>query len=295
MDNFRGSGKKTSYFEGWYLKHQNQEKTIAFIPAFHVDSSGRKSCSIQVITDEGSRLFSFPGSAFYAKREKFHIKIGPNIFSDEGVSVHLQSGGLSVTGEIGYGPFTLVRYDIMGPFRFMPFMQCNHGVLSLWHTVQGSLVVNGQEVAFDDGATGYIEKDWGASFPRSYLWTQCSSFGGEKCSVMISAAEIPFLGAHFPGCTCSVFTYGHEYRIATYLGAKIEQYSPGRIALRQGKYLLQADLLEGSAHSLLAPKLGGMTRTIRENIACKVRYRFDCRDMPLFDLTSERASFEFAD
>lgn len=44
---FHGIGKKGPYFEGWYLKHQNKGKTIAFIPAVHADKEGNWTASIQ--------------------------------------------------------------------------------------------------------------------------------------------------------------------------------------------------------------------------------------------------------
>ena len=37
MKQFHGRNKKSSYFEGWYLKHQSGEDTVCFIPAFHVN------------------------------------------------------------------------------------------------------------------------------------------------------------------------------------------------------------------------------------------------------------------
>ena len=43
---FHGTGKKGPYFEGWYLKHQNKGKTIAFIPAVHADKEGNWTASI---------------------------------------------------------------------------------------------------------------------------------------------------------------------------------------------------------------------------------------------------------
>lgn len=36
MRNFHGKYKTHPFFEGWYLKHQGNGTTIAFIPSFHV-------------------------------------------------------------------------------------------------------------------------------------------------------------------------------------------------------------------------------------------------------------------
>ena len=43
------------YFEGWYFKHQTQQgQTPALIPAFHIDSEGCRSASLQVISNDRS-------------------------------------------------------------------------------------------------------------------------------------------------------------------------------------------------------------------------------------------------
>lgn len=105
----------------------------------------------------------------------------------------------------------------MGLFRLLPRMECNHEIISMYHGVQGSLILNGKTLTFDDGI-GYIEKDWGHSFPKSYVWLQCNSFMKEKCSIIVSVAEIPYLGMNFKGCICAIHYKGIEYRLVTYLG-----------------------------------------------------------------------------
>ena len=64
MHSFHGTGKRRSYFEGWYFKQQNEEDTVALIPAFHVNATGQASASLQVITNEGSCYVSFPNRHF---------------------------------------------------------------------------------------------------------------------------------------------------------------------------------------------------------------------------------------
>ena len=111
---------------------------------------------------------------------------------------------------------------------------------------------------------------------------------------MLSAATIPYLGLHFTGCLASVWDQGREIRLATYTGARVPVWEPGRVVLERGGTRLEAALLEASAHPLMAPDTGRMARTIHEHARCTVRYRF-FRDGHLrFDLTSPTASFEEA-
>ena len=39
------------YFKGWYFKCCTEDKTIAFIPAYHC-SNHKKTASLQIITDD---------------------------------------------------------------------------------------------------------------------------------------------------------------------------------------------------------------------------------------------------
>jgi len=282
---------KEGYFEGWYLKHQTAEQTVALIPSHHIDKRGNRSTSIQVITQRGSHRFEFPSGLSVTRRDKFYVSIGDNVFSEKGIRVDLSTDGFSVSGELRYGPLAPLASPAMGPLRFVPRLQCSHEVVSMSHSLQGTLYIDGQPVDFS-GGTGYIETDRGSSFPSSYLWTQCNRFE-EDCSVMIAGAWIPLGSARFMGGLGCVFWKGWEYRFATYRGAKIERYCPQGIVLRQGGNWLSARLLDGDGYRLLAPEKGTLRRTIWENPACRVRYRLMKEGRMLFDLVSDRAGFEY--
>ncbi len=294
MNNFHGLNKKKSYFEGWYLKHQNKNNTISFIPAFHINEHGIKSASIQIITDNLSYNINYPIKGFTVCENKFFVKIGDNMFSSEGIFINIKTKNLSICGEIKYGLLTCLKSDIMGPFHFIPNMQCNHGILSLRHSLYGKLNINGEIFNFDNGI-GYIEKDWGFSFPSAYMWTQCNNFSNKDCCIFVSIANIPFLGLSFTGCICCIYYGGREYRLATYNGVKIVKFSRKEVILQQSNYVLIINLIDGISHNLFAPKKGEMTRVIRESPSCKVRYRFYYFGNKLFDLTSDKAGFEYSD
>lgn len=294
MSNFHGGRKSKSYFEGWYLKHQKDNFSIAFIPAFHIDETGRRSASIQVITDGGSYHFPFMEEEFSVSQKHFCVRIGKNLFSGKGISVDLKNDDFAIAGTVHYSSFAALRSDIMGPFHFIPFMQCNHGVLSMIHNLKGSLKINGKDYELTDGA-GYVEKDFGHSFPRFYTWTQCSDWTGKRdCSLMASAAHIPFGMLTFTGCICAVWYHGKEYRFATYLGAKIVKNTEDELLIKQGRYRLYINrLADYNNKPLYAPQCGSMNRIIKENIACKVRYRLMVSKKVIFDFTNDRASYEF--
>ena len=110
---------------------------------------------------------------------------------------------------------------------------------------------------------------------------------------MLSVADIPLGGLHFTGIIGIVFLHGKEYRIATYLGAKIIEIKEKTLRVKQGKWEITATLLENNAHPLLAPTQGNMCRTIHETPACKAYYKFTYDGKPLCEFTTQQASFEF--
>lgn len=275
-----------NYFCGWYFRCQNEKQTVAVIPAFHT-ADGEKSCSIQVITEEQSWNVPFPGEKW--RQEDDHVRIGPNSFGREGMKLAVHTKEVTVTGDLRFGTLAPVRYDIMGPFRYVPFMECRHSVVSMKHRVDGRLTINGERYEFR-GGTGYIEGDRGNSFPKKYLWTQCSFPEG---AMMLSVAEIPFCGMRFTGVICSILWKGTEHRIATYLGARTVKLRDGEVVIRQGKKQLTVRRLEEKGLPLAAPVSGSMTRTIHETAACRVYVHYRTEGRTVFEREVPNGAFEY--
>lgn len=292
MAEFHGAHRRHSYFEGWYYKHQNGENTISFIPGISCDAEGNRFAFLQVITDTVSCSIPFRFSEFRFCSQNGTVRLGQQMFSRKGIRVDLDAQGICCRGWLRYGPLTPPESDVMGPFRFVPFMECSHGVISMKHSLTGSLELNGKQINFS-GGTGYIEKDWGSSFPKNYLWVQCNRFPDPTVSVMASIAHIPFAGLSFQGCIALVRYRGREYRLATYHGVRIIRCGRTGFVIQQGELVLEAEIEAGAAQRLMAPQTGAMLRPIRESAACRARFRFYRNGSLLFDQTSEKAGFEF--
>lgn len=168
-------------------------------------------------------------------------------------------------------------------------MQCRHSVYSMKHQINGQININGQLYNFQNGL-GYIEGDRGYSFPERYIWTQCCFKGG---SLMLSVADIPLFGFNFTGIIGIVMLNGKEYRLATYLGAKIKHIGENTVIIKQSDYCLTAKLIEKNTYPLYAPINGEMSRIIHESASCKAYYRFSCKSKILCEFTSDTASFEY--
>jgi len=280
---YQGRRKKRSYFEGWYFKqtvqHQSGGKgmdVIAIIPGVSMDKDGVKHAFIQVFSsfEEKTWYISYPFSSFTAAKKAMHITIEKNSFTEEGISLDIDYQDLHLKGFLKFTdrekfPRKILAPGIMGWYSFVPFMECFHGVVSLKHTVNGTLSINERVIDFKSGS-GYIEKDWGVSFPTAWVWMQSCDFLDKKSSCMLSVARIPFLGRVFTGFLGFVWYNDKLLRFGTYTGAKILSLNADKgcinVVISQGKTLIEFSAEMGVSGHLAAPRQGKMDRIIQESL-----------------------------
>lgn len=227
---FQGAARRRHYFEGWYFKHSGgaARGIWSFIPGMAIGESRADGYSfVQAIEGRTGRSwwFQYPLDAFYARESGLDIRVGPNRFSADGIGLELNDGTTTIMGQFSYGPFNVMRFPpwtpgVMGPYSFVPRMECSHGLVSLDHRIDGWLQVDGARAEFHDGR-GYIEKDWGISMPRCWIWTQSNDFPRRGDSVMLSVARVPWLGSAFNGFLCTASIGGRHTLFTTWNGSRI--------------------------------------------------------------------------
>lgn len=247
-----------------------------------------------------THYFRYPLEAFKVNDKPFEVSIGENIFSEKEVQIKLRSDEKFIEGHLFYGEFskissTVLNPSIMGYFAYIPKMECNHGVISMDHRVNGNLQYGDEQLEFiDDG--GYLEKDWGTSFPQKYIWIQANHFGKQGISLMCSVAKIPMFGFHFNGLIANLQYNGEEYRFATYNGSKVTQLSShsGGVSLEITKrhLTLAIDAKIESTGSLKAPMKGSMSNTIKEGLGGTVSLTLKDNGKTIAQLTSQYAGIE---
>lgn len=287
---FQGRGKRRSYFEGWYFKmgaplrsaiagsevSGNHPAVLAVIPGMAVSAEGEPSAFIQVIGGEGGKSWYVPFSfeQFHAAEKTLELTIGQNRFTPEGIAVDLEWKDLVVKGIVNFRnnrpyPVSLRSPGIMGWYAYVPFMECFHGVVSMRSDLEGSLSLNGVPIDFT-GGRGYIEKDWGRSFPDAWIWIQANQFPMQDAACMLSIAKIPFLGRVFTGFLGFVLVEDRLIRFGTYTGADISELEVSgehaRIVIRQKTTIIRIHAHLGPGSHLAAPRQGSMDRTITETV-----------------------------
>jgi hypothetical protein len=277
-------GIDNSRFEGWYYKlvDYNREAAIAIIPGF---SSAHPSQAFIQIFDgiSGDYWYNkFSLNEFHYNKDKFEVLIANNYFSSNKIKLDLNKQGLVVKGELIFKnqlpwPIKFLSPGAMGPFAFLPRMECSHAVLSFDHEIYGNLTINGVEISFDHGK-GYIEKDWGKSFPSGYVWMQSNHFSEQRVSFMASIARIPYLGRSFTGFLAGFLYEDRLYLFSTYNRAKLKDLTiyKNRVSFKlvKGNQKIEIDAIQAKASQLKAPINGKMTGKILESLTSTINLKF---------------------
>ena len=173
----------------------------------------------------------------------------------------------------------------MGPFSYFSSMECNHAILSMKSNIDGSLHFNDNLINFNNGVA-YIEKDWGISFPKSYIWCQSNEFLAFPANFMLSVAHISFGAINFTGIISDISFENKEYKFTTYYGAKLKKYDISNdsinIEIKQGNKLLTVSSLSENSNFLLAPSKGKMKKEILESISSKINVEIREKDKIVF-------------
>ncbi len=252
-------------------------------------------CFVQVLPGDGSPVLQarYPLGWFGWGCGAFAVYIGnpdggePVFFgSRQRLWLRVAQGGRSFQADVRFVdavPFPGTPHwpGIMGPFGFLPGMECYHAIVSIRHGLVGTLCAAdgaGGTVTHDlTGGLGYTEKDWGRSFPRAWVWLHANRFG-DGATFFLSAADIPWHGRTFPGFFAFLHRPGQRLTL-------FATYARGRL----GELTVQGHNLQGSASgpagtlsfqaaagrvgTLAAPLLGRMERTVEESPDARVWVR----------------------
>ena len=275
---FQGWGRKKTYFEGWYYKlvSEAEDHALAIIPGIAIESPENHHAFIQVLNgkDKTAEYHKFELDAFWASSKEFSVSIGNNKFNDHLIQLDLPnlSGKLQLKGNVLW-PNKWYSPGIMGPFSFVPFMECYHGIVSMNNILQGSFQMSGKELSFT-GGRGYIEKDWGKSFPSAYIWMQSNHFNSLGASFKLSVAKIPWLGSSFVGFISGIWINNQIIRFTTYNRSRLEKCevtnTEVNICLSNPRYKLEVSASRTESTELASPINGLMDGKISESMTSEI-------------------------
>jgi hypothetical protein len=283
---------RLSFFEGWYFKLVDAPEAARFavIPGvFHAVDPREDHAFIQVLdgTSGQSSYHSYPIDEFWSAKKGFDIRIGPNHFNTSGIKLDIADPDRAVHGEISFHnpapvswPVTLLSPGIMGWYAWVPFMECYHGLVSFNHGLDGELNVGNRNCDFT-GGRGYIEKDWGRSFPLAWIWMQTNHFLQSGTCLTASIAIIPWMGNAFPGFIIGLWHKDQLFQFSTYTGARTRVLEIGadqvHWEVENQNHTIEMIATRAEGGLLKAPSPAGMDRRIAETMDARVTVRLSQR------------------
>ncbi len=282
---YHGHGKTQNYFEGWYFKmvDETRRQPVAIIPGIFLGKRGRDTHAfIQVLDGRSAhgQYHRFPADSFQCDPRNFSVKIGRNHFSASSIRVDIPSPR-RIQAEVQFGhlhpwPVSLLSPGIMGPFALLPRMQCYHGVLSMDHSLTGSVHILDAEVDMD-GGRGYIEKDWGRGFPTAWIWMQCNHFDSEATSLTLSVATVPWMLTSFRGFIIGLLHRGKLHAFTTYNGARLRHIDVSdehiSITVSRSNSEMDVKMKRTAGGTLRSPEGESMQERVTESMQSRVQVR----------------------
>lgn len=311
---FQGNLEKKNYFEGWYYKQvtADQKIRLSFIPGVSLNKKDSHSFIQYILVKNGNNgevvthtgYVRYKVDEFLLQDNPFRVQIGRSVFTENHIYIDIADDRFSFQGEINLGDFhpiesSRIQPNIMGPFAYIPKMQCYHGVISMMHELTGSIKINGKQLDFSKGR-GYIEKDWGNSFPKEYIWLHSNHFENNETSLFFSIAHIPFYITEFEGFICNLVVADKEYRFATYnqSSCTIQEISADSVNVRLENKNTRLDIkakVSGQGQ-LIAPVEGTMVKTIKEGISGIIDLRLEDKITgEIYEDTGHNAGVEIVD
>ena len=259
---------------------------------------------IQIIDGKTAKTnyFSFPIEDFKFSKKEFAISIGQNYFSADKIVLNILteaaaiSGTINISHQVKLHSRGFLKPGIRGWYKYVPFMECYHGVVNLTSQLEGTIMKDTKAYNFNKGM-GYVEKDWGSSMPSAWIWMQTNNFTDKNSSFMLSIANVPWLGKSFTGFLGFLLHDSVLYRFATYTHAKLTLEKSGpdtiRIKIKDRKNSYNITAYRNKSGLLKAPVKGSMDRRIPESVDAKLLLSvFDKKGKLMFCDSSSIAGLE---
>lgn len=274
---------KGPFFEGWYFKlhSADSQHSLVLIPGYFKHKDGKLEIFLHIYAPLTNNYFylAFPQDQIKMNPDEFFIKLDNCRFSDKGIELNIQKEEIKLQcsldfSEQKYWPKKGLSTSIMGPFLYLPFMECFYAVPMPYFKIRGKVQFQGMDWNFNQG-TGYCEKNWGSSFPSDWIWLQSNFFQKKRqTSFLFSMAEIPLGPFHFQGIAAYLYFDDQFFCFTSYQGAKLVhwQFEDNKLMLeiRQGRYYLNLQAAPGDFTALKAPSRQGMNSEIKESLNSKI-------------------------
>jgi hypothetical protein len=193
-NSIRGTFERNKFFEGWFQKVYSKAHKASFILiyGYATHNSDDEFGFLQVlIPNQVPELVYFPKNEVSCDIEKHIFRMGNNLLTTELIRIDIN--GLRIDLNLKSSqPFRTFK-NSMGYTYFIPNLPCYHSVLNTAQSVSGEIQHKGLCYTLDH-EMGYLEKNWGTTFPESYFWVHAIDPNNPAISLLFSRAKIVWLG-----------------------------------------------------------------------------------------------------
>lgn len=186
----QGDITKNNYFEGWFQKVYIPEQNTSIIIIYGIATGNEltKTGFIQLLIPGHEVIhLDFPQHEVALSKRKHEVKLGPNYFSSN--RIHIKNKRVQLDLDIIPVAKKAFQQNSMGNFYLVPGLPCYHSVLQVNSFVKGHIKINNELIQLTR-LSGYLEKNWGTSFPEKYFWMHAQDPLNSNNQVLYSQAEI---------------------------------------------------------------------------------------------------------
>ncbi len=223
---------------------------------------------------EEPRLVCFPKDQVVLDRQQHIVRMGDNVLSTNTIDINLHE--LSINLQLMNNQRIDTLNNSMGYAYYVPTLPCYHSVLNTSHGVSGSIVHRSNEYAVNN-EMGYLEKNWGTSFPDRYMWLHAVDPNDAETSLLFSRADIQWLGRTFTRHVGHMRLDGKHIDLRELSSVVISTHraGPDTHIYRINSRSLQMDVSITVGHKVLlkAPELGSLSREIPHHIDALIEAR----------------------
>lgn len=312
-DLYHGKNKKKNFFEGWYFKivDKNNLYKFAFIPGIALGETPNQNHSfLQIVNgkDISYKYLKYDENSFRYDNNDFKVSVNSNTFSLNKMSLCLVyksknkqkhiKGILNFKNMIKW-PGTIINPGSMGFYNYLLFMECYSQVCAIDGEIEGGLEIDGEIVDFTGGKV-YIEKNWGSSFPTSWIWIQSNNFDNKSVSITCSLATIPFPIKSFRGFLIGLHINGKFINFTSINNSKLNVKDIGKdIELTAFNDDLSLTIKTKTSLSdfvlCMGPKNGSMVPLVKETLSgvVEITLKDNKNDNIIFNGIGKSAGIEY--
>ena len=193
----QGNLEKNNYFEGWFQKIYSPEHDTSFIIiyGFATGNKSEKTGFIQICLPNQEIIYlTFHKNEVICDKRKHFIQFGNHFISEH--KIKIQTDEIQLDLDFSKKQEQQSGKNTMGNYYLLPNLPCYHAIVDGYHSVNGQIQYLNDSYTFTN-AVGYLEKNWGISFPEKYIWMHAFDAKNTDNQLLFSQADIKWNGRTF--------------------------------------------------------------------------------------------------